>query len=64
MVKREWKEEQILDIVNSYKDGKTISYLSKKYKAHTYTITNLLRENGIDTSNKRNLTSEEIDTIE
>lgn len=63
MVKREWKEEQVLDIVNGYKDGKTISYLSKKYKAHTYTITNLLRENGIDTSNKRNLTSEEIDTI-
>lgn len=63
MAKRIWTEEEIEDIVSSYRDGITFKELQKRYNAHYYTLKKVLEEYEVDTSGKRVWENKDIENI-
>lgn len=68
-LKRQFKEEEILDIIESYKNFKSKKEISKKYKSSNQTISKILRNHNIKIRNisesriEKISKSQEIETI-
>ena len=45
-------DDEILEIITKYKSGKSTYALAEEYRCHRYTISKVLKNNGIEVSNQ------------